>query len=174
MRNGIPFMPQRRIWMCRFASTCLASSGSIGRLPESSLRFLHDGGQFLMSVLGGRVAMEIALVDMFQYGLFERFPRLRVGFFEGGAGWVPSLLDKMEAVFDTQVGERSIKRTARPKGDVRSAMLCERRSRRNGVGKNNRRLRPQSIRLGVGFSASRSPRKLYGASCSPCRESPHV
>ena len=78
-------------------------------------KILHDGGQFLMSVLGGRVAMEIALVDMFQYGLFERFPRLRVGFFEGGAGWVPSLLDKMEAVFDTQVGERSIKRTARPK-----------------------------------------------------------
>ena len=78
-------------------------------------KILHDGGQFLMSVLGGRVAMEIALVDMFQYGLFERFPRLRVGFFEGGAGWVPSLLDKMEAVFDTQVGERSIKRIARPK-----------------------------------------------------------
>ena len=78
-------------------------------------QILHDNGQFLMSVLGGRVAMEIALVDMFQYGLFERFPRLRVGFFEGGAGWVPSLLDKMEAVFDTQVGERSIKLNARPK-----------------------------------------------------------
>ncbi len=59
--------------------------------------------------------MEIALVDMFQYGLFERFPRLRVGFFEGGAGWVPSLLDKMEAVFDTQVGERGIQLITRPK-----------------------------------------------------------
>jgi predicted TIM-barrel fold metal-dependent hydrolase len=78
-------------------------------------KILHDGGQFLMSVLGGRVAMEIALVDMFQYGLFERFPKLRVGFFEGGAGWVSSLLDKMEAVFDTQVGERGVKRTLRPR-----------------------------------------------------------
>ena len=54
-------------------------------------KILHDGGQFLMSVLGGRVAMEIALVDMFQYGLFERFPRLRVGFFEGGGGLGPLL-----------------------------------------------------------------------------------
>ena len=137
-------------------------------------KILHDGGQFLMSVLGGRVAMEIALVDMFQYGLFERFPRLRVGFFEGGAGWVPSLLDKMEAVFDTQVGERSIKRTARPKETFAQQCFVSGDPDETGWAKNNRRLRPQSIRLGVGFSASRPPRKLHGASCSPRREPPHT
>jgi predicted TIM-barrel fold metal-dependent hydrolase len=42
------------------------------------------------------IPLEIALAGLIGHGVLERFPKLRVGFFEGGCGWVVSLLDRME------------------------------------------------------------------------------
>ncbi len=43
--------------------------------------------------------MQQAFSSFFAYGTFERFPRLRVGVLESGAGWIGSFLDRMDALF---------------------------------------------------------------------------
>ena len=46
-----------------------------------------------------------AFTAMFQYGLFERFPRVKVVVLESGAGWAGYLLNRMDAVYDSPLGE---------------------------------------------------------------------
>ena len=36
------------------------------------------------------------LTSMMIYGVFERFPKLRVAFLESGCGWVPYLADRLD------------------------------------------------------------------------------
>jgi predicted TIM-barrel fold metal-dependent hydrolase len=44
---------------------------------------------------------------LFDYGVFDRFPRLKVLVLESGAGWIGYWLDRMDAVFShTAIGER--------------------------------------------------------------------
>ena len=38
----------------------------------------------------------VALVALIYHGVFDSFPDLRVGFMEGGCGWISFLLDRME------------------------------------------------------------------------------
>jgi predicted TIM-barrel fold metal-dependent hydrolase len=38
----------------------------------------------------------IAMMHMIGEGVFDRFPRLRVGFMEGGAGWLPFWMERMD------------------------------------------------------------------------------
>lgn len=45
-----------------------------------------------------------ALASFFQYGTFDRFPKLRVVILEVGAGWTSYWLDRMDAVYDSVVG----------------------------------------------------------------------
>jgi uncharacterized protein len=46
-----------------------------------------------------------AFTALFQYGLFERFPSVKVVMLESGAGWAGYLLNRMDAVFQTRLGE---------------------------------------------------------------------
>ncbi len=46
-----------------------------------------------------------AFTAMFQYGLFERFPRIKVVVLESGAGWAGYLLNRMDAVFESPLGD---------------------------------------------------------------------
>ena len=41
-----------------------------------------------------------AMLDTICGGVLERFPRLRVGFFEAGLGWLPYWLERMDEHFD--------------------------------------------------------------------------
>lgn len=43
-----------------------------------------------------------ALVSIVMSGVFDRFPRLRIAFLEGGASWVPFLLERMDRAFATR------------------------------------------------------------------------
>ena len=45
-------------------------------------------------------SMQQAFVSMFNYGVFEKFPRLKVVVLESQAGWIGYLLDRMDAVWD--------------------------------------------------------------------------
>jgi predicted TIM-barrel fold metal-dependent hydrolase len=44
--------------------------------------------------------MQQAFVSLFHYGVFERFPHVKVVVLESQAGWIGYLLDRMDAVFD--------------------------------------------------------------------------
>jgi predicted TIM-barrel fold metal-dependent hydrolase len=45
--------------------------------------------------LGHPLGVMIQAAAMVSHGVFERFPNLRVGYLEGGATWVPFLLDRL-------------------------------------------------------------------------------
>jgi len=66
-----------------------------------------------------------ALVD----GVLDRFPRLRVGFFEGGSQWVPYLVDRMDHYYevDRRLGWGSLPKKApsRYLRDAQLYMTCE-------------------------------------------------
>ena len=45
-----------------------------------------------------------AFTALFQYGLFDRFPRVKIVVLESGAGWAGYLLNRMDAVYDSPLG----------------------------------------------------------------------
>ncbi|MDH3684730.1 MAG: amidohydrolase [Myxococcales bacterium] len=49
-------------------------------------------------------AVRHAFTSLFQYGVFEKFPELRVVVLESGAGWIGYWLDRMDTVFGTPQG----------------------------------------------------------------------
>ena len=65
-----------------------AARSNAGGLPGTRLEF-HS----LMSH-----TFEHYLTSMLVYGLFEKFPDIRVGFIEGGVGWLPWLLMRLDAM----------------------------------------------------------------------------
>jgi predicted TIM-barrel fold metal-dependent hydrolase len=46
-----------------------------------------------------------AFTALFQYGLFDRFPTIKVVVLESGAGWAGYLLNRMDAVYESPLGE---------------------------------------------------------------------
>jgi uncharacterized protein len=49
-------------------------------------------------------AVRHAFTSFFQYGTFEKFPRLKLVILEAGAGWISYWLDRMDAVYGTALG----------------------------------------------------------------------
>jgi len=49
-------------------------------------------------------AVRHAFTSFFQYGVFEKFPELRVAILESGAGWVGYWLDRMDTVYASPQG----------------------------------------------------------------------
>ncbi|MCY4441932.1 MAG: amidohydrolase family protein, partial [Deltaproteobacteria bacterium] len=45
------------------------------------------------------IAQMIQMASMVLDGVFELFPRLRVGYLEAGAGWVPYMMERMDDKF---------------------------------------------------------------------------
>jgi len=56
------------------------------------------------NVLGAQGPQQ-ALFALFQYGLFERFPTVKVVMLESGAGWIGAALDRMDTTFETALGK---------------------------------------------------------------------
>ncbi len=52
---------------------------------------------------GGQGPLQ-AFTALFQYGLFDRFPKVKVIVLESGAGWAGYLLNRMDAVAKTSMG----------------------------------------------------------------------
>ena len=60
-----------------------------------------------MSNMAARIGVQECFTSFFAYGTFDRFPRMRLGVLESGAGWIGSLLDRMESL----QGETILKHT---------------------------------------------------------------
>lgn len=54
-----------------------------------------------------------AFTALFQYGLFDRFPKVKIVVLESGAGWAGYLLNRMDAVYDSPLG-RSVPLKEKP------------------------------------------------------------
>ena len=51
-----------------------------------------------------RQGLQQVLASFFAFGTLEKFPNLQLGILEVGSGWVGSMLDRMDAVYDTLAG----------------------------------------------------------------------
>src|SRR5215510_827429 len=51
--------------------------------------------------LGHPFSLMIQAAGMLAHGIFERFPKLRVAFLEGGATWVPFFMDRIDRSYDS-------------------------------------------------------------------------
>ncbi len=51
-----------------------------------------------------RQAAQQSLLSFFALGTLERFPTLKLGVLESGSGWVGSFLDRIDAIYDTNLG----------------------------------------------------------------------
>ena len=61
----------------------------------------------LLSSVAGSDGVRHQFTTLFDYGVFDKFPRLKVLVLECGAGWVGYWLDRIDAVFShTVIGER--------------------------------------------------------------------
>jgi predicted TIM-barrel fold metal-dependent hydrolase len=58
-------------------------------------------------------AIRHALASFMQYGVFDKFPKLKIVILEVGAGWVQYWLDRMDAVYDSVMG-RTVPLKERP------------------------------------------------------------
>ena len=54
-----------------------------------------------------------AFLALFQYGLFDRFPGVKLVMLESGAGWIGHMLDRMDAAYETPLG-RSVPLKEKP------------------------------------------------------------
>jgi len=61
-------------------------------------------GRWYLSVVSVQTS-QMALANLFQWALFDRFPNLRFAMIEAAAGWLPYMVHKMEAALDTSDGE---------------------------------------------------------------------
>jgi predicted TIM-barrel fold metal-dependent hydrolase len=59
---------------------------------------------FFQNVVLGNVIRE-GFTSLFQYGVFDKFPELRVVILEIGAGWIGYWLERMDAVFTSPIGK---------------------------------------------------------------------
>jgi len=70
-------------------------------------RFAFSGwgrpAQWYLNVLV-RQGVQQAFLTFFALGTLERFPRLKLGVLESGSGWIGSFLDRMDAVYETNLG----------------------------------------------------------------------
>ena len=54
------------------------------------------GVYYPVHALGHPFGIMAQAAAMLSYGVFDRFPKLRVGFLEGGATWVPFFMDRLD------------------------------------------------------------------------------
>ncbi len=72
--------------------------GRFGEYTNAKYGFFHN-------VTAGD-AVRHAFTSLFQYGVFARFPELRVVVLESGAGWIGYWLDRMDTLFETIQGRQ--------------------------------------------------------------------
>ena len=61
-------------------------------------------GTAMTAALEHPVAQMIQMTSFVYEGVFDRFPKLRVGFLEAGTGWVPYMIDRLDRFFAQLLG----------------------------------------------------------------------
>lgn len=64
----------------------------------------YTRGQFYFLNVTAADAIRHAFTSFFQYGTFDKFPKLKLVLLEAGAGWISYWLDRLDAVWATTMG----------------------------------------------------------------------
>jgi predicted TIM-barrel fold metal-dependent hydrolase len=81
--------------------------------PSQGFGFDHFRPFVKVHTLEHPVPLFVQLTDMMFSGVFEDFPKLRVAFLEGGASWVPFMMDRLDYEYDTVQGAEIRKKLRR-------------------------------------------------------------
>ncbi len=101
-----------------------------------------------------------AMTRMVFDGAFEQFPTLRVGFLEGGCGWLPDLSHAMHEHWEKRVRDFDPKNPYRPSMLEMTRLMMQERSDRNSV----KVLNQVRTLFDLMWSAERDPAKIDDAS----------
>jgi predicted TIM-barrel fold metal-dependent hydrolase len=83
-------------------------ANTLGRFEDHDSTPGVGGAQAMfMSNMAARIGVQQCFTSFFAHATLDRFPRLRLGVLESGAGWIGSLLDRMESIQD----ETALRRT---------------------------------------------------------------
>ena len=74
--------------------------GSFGSRMKSFATGRYHGNVFYDHMIAHPFGQMAAVMDFIAGGVLDRFPRLRVGFFESGLGWIPYWLDRLDEHFE--------------------------------------------------------------------------
>ncbi len=74
-----------------------AGPGRFGQMTDASLRFLIN--------VTAPDAVRHAFTSLFQFGVFDHFPKLKIVILESGAGWIGYWLERMDAVYASPLGQ---------------------------------------------------------------------
>lgn len=80
-----------------------------------------------------RNQQQLALARMVFDGAFERFPTLRVGFLEGGCGWVPDLAHAFHEHWEKRIRDFDPKRPYRPSLMEFTKLMIQERGTHNNI-----------------------------------------
>jgi predicted TIM-barrel fold metal-dependent hydrolase len=74
--------------------------GSFGtRMPGFAVG-RYDGNLFMEHMVAHPFGQMAVVMDLIAGGVLDRFPALRVGFFESGLGWIPYWLDRLDEHYE--------------------------------------------------------------------------
>ncbi len=101
--NGLALYDERcdALWAVAQADNiAVAIHGSFGtRMPGFAVG-RYDDNLFMEHMVAHPFGQMAVVMDMIAGGVLERFPALRVGFFESGLGWIPYWLDRLDEHFE--------------------------------------------------------------------------
>jgi len=78
----------------------VAIHGSFGSRMPSFSTGRYEGNVFYDHMIAHPFGQMAVMMDLIAGGVLDRFPALRVGFFESGLGWIPYWLDRLDEHFE--------------------------------------------------------------------------
>jgi predicted TIM-barrel fold metal-dependent hydrolase len=78
----------------------LGIHGSFGSRMPSFSTGRYEGNVFYDHMIAHPFGQMAVMMDLIAGGVLDRFPALRVGFFESGLGWIPYWLDRLDEHFE--------------------------------------------------------------------------
>ena len=106
---GLPSMHDKARWWDPFLQACEETDtvinmhiGSSSKMPSTS----PDSPFIVSSILTFQNAMG-SMVDWIISGTFARFPKLRIAYSEGQAGWVPYVLERADKLWEERVADET-------------------------------------------------------------------
>ena len=85
--------------------------------PSRGFGFDHFREFARVHALEHPVPLMIQLTDMIFGGVFDDFPKLKVAYLEGGCGWVPFMMDRLDYEYNSIFGIKAKKRMKRKPSD---------------------------------------------------------
>ena len=74
--------------------------GSFGSRMKGFSSDRYEGNVFYDHMIAHPFGQMAAMMDIIAGGVLDRFPKLRVGFFESGLGWIPYWVDRLDEHFE--------------------------------------------------------------------------